>query len=66
MTPVQDPGMDEEWYFCLDHRTVEPLDGCPASVRLGPYPTRREAERALETVERRNRAWDDDPDWSED
>ena len=26
--------------------------------RLGPYPTRQEAERALETVRRRNEEWD--------
>jgi hypothetical protein len=34
--------------------------------RLGPYATREEAERALETVEERNKAWDDDDDWGED
>ena len=66
VSPVQDPSRKEEWYFCLDHKTVEPLDGCRAAVRLGPYPTREEAERALETVERRNEAWDNDPEWAED
>jgi hypothetical protein len=35
-------------------------------VRLGPYPTREEAEQALETVERRNDAWDNDPVWSDE
>jgi len=66
LSPVQDPARKEEWYFCLDHRTVEPADGCRAAVRLGPYPTREEAEQALETVERRNDAWDNDPVWSDE
>ncbi len=58
--------MNEEWYYCLDHKTVEPLDGCRATVRIGPFPTRDEAAKALETVERRNKAWEDDPDWNDD
>ncbi len=58
--------MDQEWYFCLDHRTVEPLDGCRAAVRIGPFATPEEAAQALETVERRNREWDNDPDWAEE
>jgi hypothetical protein len=58
--------VDEEWYYCLDHRTVEPLDGCRATVRIGPFPSREEAARALETVKRRNDDWDNDPDWADD
>lgn len=56
---------DEEWYYCLKHETVEPRDGCRAVRRLGPYPTREEAERAIETVAERNEEWDrrDDDDW---
>jgi hypothetical protein len=52
--------MDEHqsWYFCLKHHAVEPEDGCPAKDRLGPYPTREEAARALQTVRRRNEEWD--------
>jgi len=45
---------------------VEPVDGCRAAVRIGPFPTREEAAKALEIVERRNREWDNDPEWSED
>lgn len=45
---------------------MEPRSGCRVTTRLGPYPTRDEAARALETVERRNKAWDDDPDWDDD
>jgi len=58
--------MDQEWYFCLDHRTVERFDGCRAAVRIGPFATQEEAARALKTVERRNREWDNDPDWADE
>ena len=54
------------WFYCLDHKTVESEDGCRAEVRLGPYSTRVEAARALETVEKRNEDWDTDPNWNED
>ena len=58
--------MNDEWYYCLEHDAVEPELGCRMTERLGPYPTREEAARALETVERRNRAWDgDDERWDE-
>jgi hypothetical protein len=66
LTPGSGGVTDEEWFYCLDHRTVEPIDGCRAAVRIGPFPTRDEAAAALETVERRNREWDNDPEWSED
>jgi len=46
------------WYYCLDHRTVEPREGCPDRVRLGPYATRAEAEHALDKVAERNEAED--------
>ena len=58
--------MHEEWFYCLDHRTVEAADGCRAAVRIGPFATREEAAEALETVARRNEEWDNDPEWSED
>ena len=66
MTPGSGGVMDEEWFYCLDHRTVEPVDGCRAAVRIGPFATREEAAKALEIVERRNLDWDNDPEWSED
>ena len=34
--------------------------------RLGPYRSREEAERALEKVEERNEAYDNDPRWNDD
>lgn len=58
--------MDEEWYYCVEHGRVEPKAGCRIANRLGPYPTRQEAEQALEKVERRNVEWDDDPEWEDD
>jgi hypothetical protein len=57
---------DPPWYYCLDHRRVEAEEGCRAEVRLGPYPTREEAARALKKVEQRNVEWDNDPAWSDD
>jgi hypothetical protein len=58
--------MEEEWYYCIRHRRVEPKFGCRMTNRLGPYPTREEAERALEKVETRNVEWDEDPDWKDE
>jgi len=66
MRPSYGEDMDDRWYYCLDHKTVEPYDGCRDEVRIGPFPTREEAAKALEIVERRNREWDNDPEWSED
>lgn len=57
---------DDQWFYCLVHKTVETKDGCRASDRLGPYPTRDAAEHALESVQLRNEAWDDDPNWKDD
>ena len=54
------------WFFCLKHHTVEPRDGCAERHRLGPYATREEAERALEKVQERNEAYDNDPRWNDD
>ncbi|MBV9446812.1 MAG: hypothetical protein JO345_13080 [Streptosporangiaceae bacterium] len=50
---------EHEWWYCLRHHTVESYDSdCPGKDRLGPYPTREAAARALETVQRRNEEWD--------
>lgn len=54
------------FFFCLKHRTVEGEEGCKAADRLGPYPSRAEAERALDKVQERNQSWDNDPDWNDD
>ncbi|TDD48429.1 hypothetical protein E1288_22495 [Saccharopolyspora elongata] len=53
------------WYFCLTHRQVEPKAGCRAAERLGPYPDRDTAARALEIAEERTKAADEaDQRWN--
>ena len=49
---------DDRWWYCLTHSRVEHGPGCPDKDRLGPYPTREAAARALETVQDRNKQWD--------
>jgi hypothetical protein len=51
--------MSEFWY-CVKHHAVEHGDGmCPSIDRLGPYPSKQDAERALEIAEQRNQEWDE-------
>jgi hypothetical protein len=56
---------DGNWYYCLEHKTVETKDGCRAIERFGPYATREEAEHAMQKVAERNEEWErqDDDDW---
>ena len=35
-----------DWWWCLEHERVEQGAGCPNMKRLGPYPTREQAESA--------------------
>jgi hypothetical protein len=58
--------MGDKWYYCIEHGTVEPKFGCRIADRIGPFATREEAAKALETVDERNEAWDGDPDWNDD
>jgi hypothetical protein len=57
---------EEQYWFCLNHKTVETRDGCRNADRLGPYPSHDQASRALEKVEERNEEWENDPDWNDD
>jgi hypothetical protein len=57
---------EQEYWFCLEHHTVEPREGCRNQDRLGPYSSQAEASRALDKVEERNEDWDHDPKWSGD
>lgn len=57
--------MSQFWY-CLKHHQVEGPHGCRPVDRLGPYPSEEEASRALEKVQERNEAWDNDPRWNDD
>jgi len=58
--------MSDFWYCVRHHRVEDESNICPPIDRLGPYATRAEAEQALETAERRNEDWDNDPDWNDD
>jgi len=54
-----DSEQGKRWWYSLKYGTVEDDDGpTPGKDRLGPFATREEAARALETVERRNEEWD--------
>lgn len=55
-----------DYWFCLTHHRVEGEEGCRSADRLGPYPSEAAAARALESVEERNEAWDNDPAWNDD
>jgi hypothetical protein len=57
----------EGWYFCLKHRQVEPGAGCRSAERLGPYPDKETAARALEIARERTEAADAaDRRWDEE
>ena len=49
---------DGDWYWCLRHERVEQGPGCKPSDRMGPYPTRTDAENWRQKVAERNAAWD--------
>ena len=57
--------MADEYWFCVKHHAVEGAVGCTAIDRLGPYPTEEQAAHALEKVQQRNEAWDNDPSWND-
>jgi hypothetical protein len=50
--------LEDRWWFCLKHMTVESDDSCPGKDRLGPYKSADDAAHALETVKKRNEEWD--------
>ncbi|HVX22328.1 MAG TPA: hypothetical protein VHB02_13335 [Acidimicrobiales bacterium] len=43
-----------EWYYCFKHQKVETRDECRRRDRMGPYPTREDAEHWRERVRERN------------
>ena len=54
-----DSEQGKRWWYSLKSHTVEDDDGpTPGKDRLGPFPTREAAARALETVQERNKEWD--------
>jgi hypothetical protein len=53
------------WYYCLNHKTVEQAEGCRAVDRLGPYPDRETASRAVELARERTEQEDRrDAEWN--
>lgn len=57
----------EQWWFDLKSKSVVSDDtDSKVADRLGPYASRSEAERALQTVDERNAAYDNDPRWNDD
>jgi hypothetical protein len=57
---------EEQWFYCLKHKTVEGASGCRAADRLGPYPDKETAARALEIAHERTEAEDEsDREWRE-
>ncbi|MDT3398744.1 hypothetical protein RKE29_19185 [Streptomyces sp. B1866] len=56
-------GRPGEWYYCLRDGRVEEGPECRAADRMGPYASRAEAERAMETAAERNARWEHDPRW---
>ena len=63
MTTGIDP---PEYWWCLDHSAVETGEGCPNTVRLGPFSDYAEAATALEHARQRSEEWDSDPRWNDD
>jgi hypothetical protein len=64
---MADNNPDPGWYFCTKHNTVEHGNVCRALDRLGPYPDRETASRALEIAKARTEAWDKaEREWNDD
>jgi len=45
---------ESDWFYCLRHRRAEQSKRCWFADRMGPYPDKATAERALEIVRARN------------
>lgn len=55
---------NREFYFNTSTGEVEEGPMSSWENRMGPYSTREEAQRALETAKKRTEAWDDaDREW---
>jgi hypothetical protein len=49
-----------DWYYCFKHKKVERRGDCRVMDRMGPYPTREDAEHWQDRVKERNAAWGED------
>jgi hypothetical protein len=52
--------MERYWYNTVTGQVERDDERSKVKDLLGPYPTRAEAERALEKVRERNEAWEAD------
>ena len=57
---------DDQWWFCLNHQTVEQGMGCAGTERMGPYASSQEASQALQRAAERTEQWENDPNWNDD
>ena len=58
---------DDQWWYDLKTKSaVQDNKAGRATDRLGPYASRDAAEHALQRVEERNDAYDNDPRWNDD
>jgi len=63
---VQDEPMVPFFYNTVTHAVEELENKSQVKDLLGPYATRAEAERALETARSRTEAWDrEDAEWED-
>ncbi|MEC3913546.1 hypothetical protein VMT65_19680 [Nocardia sp. CDC153] len=53
---------DDQWYYCLKHHRAEQGKQHWFAERMGPYPDKATAERALDIVRERNRRSDQEDD----
>lgn len=63
---LADMSEDDQWYYRPSDHSVRQGKEAPVLDRMGPYPTREAAERALQIAKERNeaadaadRAWND-------
>jgi hypothetical protein len=56
-----------EYWYCLKHHRVEKFEDTDSTNRIGPFKTHDEAERALQTIAEREKAYDiSDSEWEGD
>lgn len=56
---------DDQWYYSISDGTVAQGKEASWSDRMGPYPDKASAERALDIVAERNRVADEqDREWN--
>jgi hypothetical protein len=51
---------EPQYYYCLNHHRVEPVDGCQNQYRLGPFETEQQAANAPALAKARTEAWDEE------